>query len=782
MRHRGKMTVQAKGPTASPEPRRELLLVGGGHSHVQVLRRLGMAPLPRCRVTLVVDRPVAVYSGMVPGFVAGEYPASALEIDLRPLARRAGVRLVVAAAERLDLAARALHVADRPPIPFDLVSLNIGSEVAGAGLPGVRQHAYLTRPIGEFVASINAPLEGLRTRGGPVRLLVVGAGAGGVELAFCMQARMKALGVTEVEVTLVSRTPDPLPGATPAMVRAVQSAAQGRGVRLLGGVGVRAVEAGQAFLEEGGALPFDLLVWVTGAVASPFFRESGLPTDHRGFVRVRDTLEVVGVDGVFAVGDCAVPDGWPQIPKAGVYAVRQGPVLDHNLRARLAGRSLRPYRPQRDFLALLNLGDGTAIGGRSGIAGRGRWLLQWKRWIDQRFMDRFQALCPDGAPSPRFEGGDRGLGRPMDGELGGEMICGGCAAKVGAAELHEALGRLPLRPPDDSVLLGLEAPDDVAVHRSLGGDAIVQSVDLFTAFTDDPFLVGQVAAENALSDLYAKGAQPTHALALVTLPLDEPRRAELLFQVLSGVRRALDAASVSLIGGHSTLGETLTVGLSVTGRVSGPLYPKGGLQTGDRLILTRALGTGVLWHADQAGRAGGRAVGAAIAGMVRGNRQTAEHLAGHPVTGVTDVTGFGLAGHLGEMVRASGRSALVWLDRLPAIDSVEVLLKLGERSTFHTQNRSIVRAISVPPELIGHPRLELLFDPQTAGGLLIGIHPRGVTPLLDALHRAGERDAAEVGEVTEARVDGALFALAQGPRGDNGNSRSLLRPQAPTVI
>ncbi|MEC7946816.1 MAG: FAD-dependent oxidoreductase, partial [Myxococcota bacterium] len=475
-----------------PGPPREVVLVGGGHAHVQVLRRQVMAPLPDARITVVVDRPLAVYSGMVPGFVAGQYPRHALEIDIRPLARRAGARVVVSRAERINAARQEIHLEGRPPLRYDLCSLNVGATVAGHALPGVREHALSTRPIGHFVARVDAAMERLRhsTGDAPTRIVIVGAGAGGVELAFCLHTRLRSSG-RNLDICLVGSGPEPLPGRHPRVVKKVRDAARDRDIRLLDGARVVAVESDAVLLADERRIPADLVVWVAGAAPHGLARSSLLPTDQRGFIRIDDQLRVVGHTNLFAVGDCALLDSWPDCPRAGVYAVRQGPVLAANLGAALRGRPPAAYRPQRDFLTLLNLGDGRAIGARNGLVVEGRMTFRLKDWIDRRFMERFQVLGPDGAARTGFE-----TGMPEMAATEMEMGCGGCAAKVGATPLARALGRLP--PQDDAdIAMGIDPPDDaVALRRA--GETLVASVDAFPAFTDDPWLVGRVAARNAV--------------------------------------------------------------------------------------------------------------------------------------------------------------------------------------------------------------------------------------------------------------------------------------------
>ena len=728
---------------------RRLVLVGGGHAHVQVLRSLLMRPLRDVEVTLVVDTPVAIYSGMVPGFVAGQYATHEVEIDVRPLARRAGVRVVVAPMVGLDRAARRILVAGRPSVPYDVASLDVGSVVAGLDVPGVREHAVATRPIGALVRRLEGIFAEVRPQDRPFRLVVVGAGAAGVELAFCARERLVAAGLTAVDTTLASLADRPLAERSARVGRRILAAAKARGITFRGGVRVRAVHADRVEIEGGEPLPADLVLWVTGASGSPVLAATGLPLDDRGFLWVDPTLQVRGEPDLFAVGDCAVLGHWPEVPKAGVYAVREGPTLVTNLRRRLAGEPLRRYHPQRDYLMLLNLGDGTAIGTKWGLVLEHAAMFTWKDRIDRRFMETYQVLGPEGEPAAPFE---RVL-PPMP-EM--DMVCGGCAAKVGEDALRAALDRLPTAPPDPEVVLGLAEADDAAAYRE-GNRLLVASVDAFPAFTDDPWLVGLVAAHNALGDLYAKGAAPRRAMAWVGVP-EESDPDETLFQVLAGARAALDRAGVTLLGGHTTVGPMLTVGFWVGGLAEAPPWRASGLRAGDRLVLARGLGTGVLWHADAAGRATGRWIEAAVAAMRRGNGPASAAARTVGPSAATDVTGFGLAGHLGQMLRASERSAVVDLDRVPALPGALALLGAGERSTFHDQNRRALRALHVD-QSARRVVLELIFDPQTAGGLLFGVAPEDAQRLVTALRDAGEAQAAVIGEVVPPREDGALFAV-----------------------
>jgi selenide,water dikinase len=332
---------------------------------------------------------MAVYSGMVPGFVAGQYSLEDIQIDVQGLARKAGALWVGARATGLDVPARQLHIEGAPPVPYDTVSFDVGSTVSGWDRPGVKDHALPTRPISDFVRAVHALLDRARSRA-EFRLVVVGAGAGGVELAFAFGARFERLGLRGASVLLLEAGPRVLAGYPGAAARRIEENARARGIAIRCGTAVAEAHADALTLEDGTRLPCDGFIWVAGAASLPLFDGSGLEQDPHGFIKVSDSLQAVGHDEIFATGDCASLVTEPRLAKAGVYAVRQGPVLAYNLRAQAAGLAFKPYRPQRDFLSLLNLGDGRAVASKWGLSAEGVWAWWLKDRIDRRFMQRYR--------------------------------------------------------------------------------------------------------------------------------------------------------------------------------------------------------------------------------------------------------------------------------------------------------------------------------------------------------------------------------------------------------
>jgi selenide,water dikinase len=360
---------------------KRLVLVGPGHAHLYVLEALARAPVPGVETVLVSLGTRQLYSGMVPGWIAGDYTQEQLSFDLTGLARAAGAQLEPSGAAGLRADRRELQLGDGRVLGYDVASFDIGSLPAGTDLPGVKEHALVLKPLERTLTVLT---EATR-QSGP--LLVVGGGAAGVELALCLQAR------TQRPTTLLERGEGVPRGAPQAAQRLVRELLVRRGVDLRTKAVLASLSPDGARLESGESLPFTTCVWAAGARAPELFASSGAAVDAQGYLAVGDTLRSPSHPELFASGDCAGFISGQHVPKAGVYAVRQGPVLSANLRAVLTSQGpLRPYRAQRGFLSLLNAGDGTAVGAWKGLAFHGRAMWRLKDAIDRRFMARFQQL------------------------------------------------------------------------------------------------------------------------------------------------------------------------------------------------------------------------------------------------------------------------------------------------------------------------------------------------------------------------------------------------------
>ena len=733
---------------------KDLVLIGGGHSHVTVLKRFGMQPLPGVRLTVICRDVHTPYSGMLPGFVAGHYDYDDIHIDLGPLARFAGARLYHDEVVGLDAANRRVYCKNRPDVSYDVLSINTGSTPDFSQVPGAEQVVVPVKPINRFLARWKRLVPRVMTARGVARIGVVGAGAGGVELTLAMQRRLEQLcreaGLKpELTFHLFSRTESVLPTHNRQVQATFNRIMTERGVHVHAPCRVTQLWEGGLGCEDGNTHELDEILWVTNAAAPSWPEKAGLAVDDGGFIQVNDALQSVSHPEVFAAGDVASVQAHPR-EKAGVFAVRQGPPLSRNLRHALLGQPPRPFRPQKLWLSLISTGDKYAIASRGRWFLKGRLVWRWKDWIDRRFMDRFNVL-PDmksAAPADLAPGlADADAMRDISAMA---MRCGGCGAKVGATTLDRALSQLqPVERQD--VVVGLNHPDDAAVVEVPPHKVMVHTVDFFRALVDDPYIFGKIAAQHSLGDIFAMGAEGQTALAIATVPYGlEHKTEDTLSQMLQGAEEVLHEAGVALVGGHTSEGAELSLGFAINGLAKpSSLLRKTGMQPGDRLILTKPLGTGTLFAAEMRLKARGRWINGAVTSMLLSNRAAAACLRQHGVTACTDVTGFGLLGHLVEMTRASQVAASLDLGLLPVLDGAEETVAAGIFSTLQPQNVRLRRAVRDLDTVSKAPRYPLLFDPQTAGGLLASVPSQTADACLDELRSLGYEHAELIGTVEE---------------------------------
>lgn len=724
--------------SGSERARQRLVLVGGGHAHVGVLRALAMEREPGLEIVLIAKELDAPYSGMLPGYVAGHYDIDACHIDLVRLAHYAGARLIHGEVIGIDPKVRQLHILGRPPLPYNLLSIDTGITPSTDDIAGAREHAIAVKPVSTFAPRWKALEARALDPSGPRRIVVIGTGAAGFELVLAMRHRLCALAPSRglapdgFSFALIG-SGGLLPTHNARAQRLAAAELARAGIEVVTGDAAVAIEHDQIRLASGRRMASDATLVSTKAAPPTWFRETGLALDPAGFLAVRPTLQVVGEDDVFAVGDCASVVEHPR-EKAGVFAVRQGPPLTRNLRLRARGMTAEPFVPQRQFLTLLSCGGKSAIAARGSLAAAGRWAWQLKDRIDRDFMRRFQDL-----PSP----GDMGAGDEA-------MLCAGCAAKLGPAPLARALRRFGETAPASAKgerVVNLAPGDDAAVLDLGGPELRLESIDHFPALWPEPYVLGAIAAAHALSDILAKGGTPDHALAIAGVPAAAPHLQEDdLVQLLAGARAVFAPEGIALVGGHTARSDEAGIGFFVSGTVSRErLLPKSGLRGGEVLVLTKPLGTGIIFAAWMRRQARAQEVAAALEGMRRSNAAAARIIVAHGATAATDVTGFGLAGHLVEMLEASAATATLGLAACPRYPGVDRLLATGIRSSLLPDNLALRDRLSLACD-DEEAALALLLDPQTSGGLLAALPADAAPKALAALRAAGVT-AAAVGRV-----------------------------------
>ena len=701
-----------------------LVLAGGGHAHSLVLRRWLMYPhlRPKGLITLISRKSRTLYSGMVPGLIAGYYKIDDLCIDLRSLAERAGVALVIAEISGLDTQNNSICLNDRPSIEFDQLSLDVGAETKYPKefyTSTSKDSIIRIKPFCKALEWIQAQDQEYFLRN-KIPLTVVGSGFAAVEVVLSLRIRWP-----DRKLYLQADSSKLNPFFRPLLYKANISL-----------ISYLSPISGPTLL-------------CTGSKAPRWIEHSTLPVDSSGRVLTTQTLQVIHHPKLFAVGDCGAIKNHYR-PASGVWAVRVAMPLARNLER--CSKKLRPleWRPQKRALQLIGVSQ---INSKDSLAwmvwgdlviGPHHWLWRWKQAIDKSFMKKFELSEMDQLSNSTSEG----------------MACRGCAAKFPAYPLREALAKSDL-----SDLA--QYPEDAALISSIqGSENILQSVDGFPALISDPWLNGRLTALHASSDIWAMGASVSSAQVVITLPkVSIQVQKELLAQSLSGINSALEEQGAKLVGGHTvearspspdpcTLG--IQIALSLNGFLSGPPTPllKGGLHVGDEILISRAIGSGVLFAAARIGKCPQRYLDNALEELGKSQHSLLPKLfkrenqknSARTIHACTDITGFGLLGHLDEMLSSSnfqrneeGKSLLrinLFADLIPSFQGVLSLFAAGYSSTLAPHNRKALQLLernsnseaaielSLGSQIRSGSRehlaiLELLVDPQTCGPLLV---------------------------------------------------------------
>ena len=730
---------------------RHIVLLGVGHTNAHIVRRWGMNPIPDADLTCISDNPVATYSGMLPAVLAGQNSESEMQIDLVKLCGSVGARLLTNEVTGLDHESQMIHFVDRPSVPFDVLSIGIGSVPTTEGVVIESNSLLKIKPMQTFLFRLEEAVHDAQKRladktetaspavdGAPatsvagerkLNVVVVGSGVAGMEITFCLPTFLNKQLTIPHTLQIVTRSKSVLPGTSASMQRRVRNELKRRQVPVTTSRSVTHVTGDTVTLDDGTKIAADIVIWATGAVAPALLSKLDVTLDDRGFIATDNTLRSRSPAPVFAVGDSGTIVS-EKLPKAGVYAVRQGPVLWENIQRTLDNRPLQNYQPQRSFLKLLNTGDGNAIGEWKGFSFTGRWVMRWKDRIDSKFMQMYRVS--DDMMSET---------QPMQ--------CRGCGCKLGGDVLEGALSVVSRSSAD-----GTESLDDAAVIE-MGKGQIVASTDFFSSPVDDLFLAGRIAALHSASDLVAMGASVKAALANVVVPDGDPKsQRQGLNDILEGARSEFSTMGGEIVGGHTIVGDRWELGFTVIGDpLTESLLRKQNLQIGDVLYMTKPLGIGVLLAARMRDQCAAHDYQSVIEVMLQPQHEISRLAIDLGITAGTDITGFGLVGHLLEMLTASKRSARLSLSKIELLAGAAEAFNSGIESSLAPANRHVECQLEATDEQRGAPEYAALFDPQTCGGLLFGIRPQNCGEFESRLSESCGVTAIRIGEICESATE-----------------------------
>ncbi|MEM1067657.1 MAG: selenide, water dikinase SelD [Planctomycetota bacterium] len=705
---------------------RQVVLLGIGHTNAHVVRMWRMHAPPDAELVCLSNYSYATYSGMLPALLARQISDEQMEINLAALCNASNARLITDPVIGIDHDHREVQFKDRPSVGFDVLSIGIGSRATTSDVEVAGNSLIPIKPMQSFLSRLEAALRNIQRskRESPISIAVVGSGVAGTEIVCCLPRFLKTLAIDDYELSMVTRSPKVVPEVEDRTRRLITDVWLQRGVNVITGRAVEKIDDSGLELDDGRSVSADVVVWATGASPPPLLSQLDLELDDRGFIATNHELESVNRRHVFAVGDTGTIIG-ESLPKAGVYAVRQGPVLWENIQRALSGRPLKPYKPQQGFLKLVNLGNGQAVGQWKGMAFRGNWVMDLKDRIDSKFMDKF-------------------LVTPMSNDASDEqddMQCRGCGCKLGAESLRGAL----------SQSADVEAEDAAPIGNGIAEGQLIASTDFFSAPLKDAYTVGRIAALHSASDIVASGGFVSEALANLVIPEGDPKaQQKYVSDLLDGAKREFDAWDANIVGGHTIVGPRAEVGFTVIGRrIGSRLLRKSNLQPGDRLLLTKPIGIGILLAAQMRSQCPARAYDHLLEAMLQPQHRYAQLAIDLGAQAATDITGFGLMGHLIEMAQASHMTAVLRLDQVPCLPSAIELSKEGIESSLLRDNLCAERDVDVDDSIRRRSAYPLLYDPQTCGGLLIALPERKAK---DLQHLCTERELpmpAVIGEVVQ---------------------------------
>ena len=738
-----------------------LVLLGGGHAQISVLKSLGMRPIDGLRVTLISRDRLTPYSGMLPGYIEGRYTKTESMIDLVRLAHFAGVRFIHDTVTGIDPERKRLILGQHPPIHYDRLSVNIGSTPRLDHINGANIHALPIKPVPELMEYIDAVTTG-KTRCSHIN--IIGGGVAGVEVAFALHHRLNITAKQQVNINVIHSGQRLVEHMNTSATRHISQTMQAYGITAITGRKAISVTDQHITLDDTTSLATALTLITTGATPPSWLNDTRISTCPAGFIAVNRHCQSISHPDIFAAGDIATLMDDTR-PKSGVFAVRAGRILNDNIRRSLTSKPLRKWYPQRHYLALIGIGGGSALAVRGQLAFKARPVLwRLKEWIDRRFISRFSDL-PDMPAPPQPE-----LARYVnktDDPVFLTMQCMGCGGKAGWSTLSQAINQAYLMAHHMRPDLRFTAPDG-DINQDAGqiplpqGDMayeLFQSVDAISAITDDPYMLGRIATLHALSDLFAAHAIPFSALGLISLPrAGRIQQSDDLLHILTAMLIALAEHGIGLNGGHTVTADTMQIGLAVNGLRKSDLVERPPV-IGDVLILTKPLGIGLIMAAYHQNHpaVSGVMVKSAIDIMATSNAAAAAIASEFGIFPMTDVTGFGLMRHARSLAdRFDPQMGLsISLKHLPCLAGIDDLLDAGIASSMVADNAAATYVINATSAYLldGLPHA-LLHDPQTSGGLLMMAPSDIAAELYSKLTTTGHH-AAIIGHINDAS-DGAI--------------------------
>jgi selenide, water dikinase len=777
------------------EKKIQLALIGGGHTHVLTLNNLIMSQQLQAQILLITDRPLAPYSGMLPGLIAGDYTYDQAHIDLRRLCHRHGVNLIIDEVMKIEPHRKEISLKRRPAIRYDLASINVGGQTPLDAILDPHERLIAVKPMHQFMDRLIS----LEKHAIPDQIAIIGAGAAGIEVAFALNDRWHQRS----KIHLIHRGQTLLQERGWRAHDMVKLALKQAGIDLHLGRDVVEIKQDSAELSDGTQVLADAVFLVTGVQAPKVITNStDLPLVDGTFVHIDNFMRVHETKQLYAAGDCAMNPN-KRTPRSGVYAVRQAKTLTYNLSVEMrqlikshqdheiferqkpakldtkgcSSKKLKSYHPQKDFLALMRGPLRKTFGFRNGLAWHSKWLWLLKDSIDRKFMSRFIIEpFPTSTVSKRSLRTDELQGIDSSNNKLSElpapkMRCFGCGSKISADRLEDILwpisqtssGAMPpdhddIRPKETNNTKPLISLSDTgsAILSHIGGEPeLIQSVDGFRPMDGDPFFFGQILAEHAANDCFSEGVAPNTLMLAAQLSSQSPTvQHTQLSQLIAGIDQQRLVWNAKLLGGHTTHDEFFQASLTVTSVIDQIRQPRP-ISQGDVVILTKPLGSGLIYAGLNAMEplVTSASIGVTKDQMILSNYPWLKWMRSFEIKASTDISGFGLLRHLLNLPLQKNQAIALQLEAIPCLSPAMELAKQSFAASMTAANETSSARYIESLDKFTTPWRIILNSPETAGPLAIVCEASKSQEILDCAHNKGFKDAAIIATIIESQGD-----------------------------
>ncbi len=681
----------------------DLVLIGGGHSHIMLMMELFKKPIKGNRITLISNEIDTPYSGMIPGFIEGIYTWRETHIDLYKLCFKLDIRFIHSEVLEISAFNKEIILKNRPKIKFDVLSINTGIKSNNKTIKGALKYCIPVKPISKLS---NKFLNEIKKNN---NIAFIGGGPASVELALGLQKRFKN-NKSNLQISIITGKNGLLSSFPPKTRKIAKQTLKNTKINVIEKVEVIEVQKDKLLLSNKTKLKIDKSILSTNAMPPEWIKKSDIILNPNNFIIVNDKFQT-NYNYVFAAGD-VVDFNNQNLSKSGVFAVKSGKPLAKSIRGFIQKKEAVPYKFNKNYLSIIGLSNGLAIATKYNLTFTSKFCFLLKKLIDLKFVKKFNNLRQNNYSnfSDLLKIFDKIIKKSNENIPTYQMQCRGCAAKVDFNALKKALPKNIMNTSEDAI--------NIKNYPKL-----YQSVDMISAIVSDPYLLGKIAANHAISDIIAVNSKLISALMILQLPFSNSEiNSRDLEQVTTGASDVLKLIDCSMSGGHTMIGKDKDpiIGFSVIGEkkniVSHKIPSK--LKVNDVLILTEKIGSGIIFSGINNDLIDSYYQIEVLNQMSKGNINFSKISNKLKTLSMTDITGFGLVNHLLNLIKRDSENIglTIYPEKIPVFNGVKEALSKKVRSSLYDKNFKTAQKNLIydrETKLID----EILYDPQTVGGL-----------------------------------------------------------------